>query len=123
MKFYTETHEWIEVNDRIGTVGITDYAQSQLGDVVFVELPDPGTELEKGAAFGVVESVKAASDLFSPVKGKVVEVNGELSARPELVNKDPEGEGWMIRLEIDPSGLSDLMDEQAYKAYLEGLKS
>lgn len=120
---FTREHEWIRVEDGVGTVGITDYAQRQLGDVVYVELPEVGRELGKGEAAAVVESVKAASEVYAPVSGRVVEVNGELPDRPELVNQDPEGAGWFFKIEIaDPSELDSLMDREAYDAYVATLE-
>lgn len=120
---FTREHEWIRVEDGVGTVGITDYAQRQLGDVVYVELPEVGRELKKGEAAAVVESVKAASEVYAPVSGKVVEVNGELPDKPELVNQDPEGAGWFFKIEIaDPSELDSLMDREAYDAYVATLE-
>ncbi|HLQ60633.1 MAG TPA: glycine cleavage system protein GcvH, partial [Candidatus Acidoferrales bacterium] len=98
---YSETHEWVVVDGRTATVGITDYAQAQLGDVVFLELPKKGAKVAPGDSFGVIESVKAASDLYAPVAGTVVEVNERLAQNPELVNADPYGEGWMIRVEME----------------------
>ena len=116
---YTKDHEYIRVEGEIATVGITDYAQSQLGDVVFVELPDVGLAVEKGAQAAVVESVKAASEVYAPVSGEVVEVNPELEGAPALVNEDPAGKGWFLRMRIsDASELADLMDEDAYKAFV-----
>lgn len=112
---YTKDHEWVRVEDDVATVGITQYAADQLGDIVFVELPEPGRELAQFATFGVVESVKAVSDLFSPLSGEVTETNGELSSSPELVNGDPYGAGWMVRVRVqDPSQLDDLLDAAAY---------
>lgn len=117
---YTKEHEWIRVEGEKGRVGITHYAQEQLGDVVFVELPAVGRSLRQMEAFGVVESVKAVSDLYCPVSGEVVEVNQELSRRPELVNQDPYGAGWMIVINIrDPKELQNLMTSQQYQAYLQ----
>jgi len=114
---YTKEHEWIRVEGDEATVGITDYAAEQLGDVVFVELPEAGRALEQFASFGVVESVKAVSDLFAPVAGEVVAVNDALTDRPELVNGDPYGEGWMVRVRIADAGqLSELLDAAAYDA-------
>ena len=111
---YSETHEWVAVDGSVATVGITDFAQSQLGDVVFLELPRKGQRLAAGEAFGVIESVKAASDLYAPLAGTVVEVNERLAANPELVNTDPLGEGWLIKVEAE-GGLPDsLLDEAAY---------
>ena len=112
---YTKDHEWVRVEGDVATVGITQYAADQLGDIVFVELPEPGRELAQFATFGVVESVKAVSDLFSPLSGEVTETNGELSSSPELVNGDPYGAGWMVRVRVqDPSQLDDLLDAAAY---------
>ena len=118
-RLYNETHEWIQIDDGVGTVGITDFAQAQLGDVVFMELPSPGAAVSAGEAFGVIESVKAASDLYSPVDGEVVEVNSELQDKPELVNQDPFGAGWLIRVRLagEPGRL---LDEAAYRAQTEG---
>ncbi len=119
---YTEEHEWVEVAGTTATVGITDHAQSQLGDIVFVEVPASGRQIVKGEEAAVVESVKAASDVYSPVSGKVVEANSALEADPSLVNSDPEGAGWFFRLELaDPSELDPLMDEDAYRAFVEQL--
>jgi len=121
-RYFTEEHEWIDVEGGTATVGISDYAQSQLGDVVFVEVPQPGTELAKGKEAAVVESVKAASDIFSPVSGKVTEANAEIEDDPALVNTDAEGEGWFFRLSIsDPSELDGLMDEAGYREFVAGL--
>ena len=115
---YTEDHEWIRVDGDVGTVGITDHAQEQLGDVVFVELPEVGATVAKGDASGVVESVKAASEIFAPVSGEVVEVNQALVDAPQTVNSDPTGAGWFYRIRLsDPSQLEGLMDETAYKAH------
>ena len=116
---YTKEHEWIKVEGNRGRVGITDYAQHQLGDVVYVELPKPGAFVKKMEPFGVVESVKAVSDLYSPVSGKVLEINESLVKAPEKVNKDPYGEGWMIVVEImDPAELNDLFAVDAYRKYV-----
>ena len=117
---YTEEHEWVLIEDDIVTVGITDFAQDALGDVVFVELPDEGTELEAGKSFGVVESVKAVSDIYAPVSGEVVEVNEELPDTPELVNTSPYEDGWMVKIKLaDTTELEDLLDADAYKAFVE----
>ncbi len=117
---YTKDHEWIKAEDSRGRIGLTNYAQDQLGDIVFVELPEVGRELERGEVFGVVESVKAVSDCYSPASGKVVEVNEKLLDEPELINKDPHGEGWMIVIELsDPAELDQLMDAEAYEKHLE----
>ena len=113
---YTKDHEWIRVEGDTATVGITEYAAEQLGDVVFVELPDEGRSLAQHATFGVVESVKAVSDLFTPVAGDVVEANADLAGTPEAVNSDPYGAGWMVRLRItDPAQVDALLDAAAYE--------
>ena len=117
---YTREHEWARQKDGRVVVGITDFAQDQLGDVVYVELPAVGDEVKKGESFGVVESTKAVSELFAPVSGKVVEVNDPLVEAPETVNEDPYEEGWMIAIEpSDPKELSELLDVKAYKAFVE----
>jgi glycine cleavage system H protein len=114
---YTKDHEWIRVEGDGATLGITAYAADQLGDIVFVELPEPGRSLEQFATFGVVESVKAVSDLFAPVSGEVTEANGALGASPELVNSDPYGRGWMVRVKLtDPAQVDGLLDAEAYDA-------
>jgi glycine cleavage system H protein len=121
-RYFTTEHEWIEVDGDTATIGITDHAQSQLGDLVFVEVPVEGTELVKGKEAGVVESVKAASDVYSPVSGTVIESNSALEEDPSLVNSGAEGEGWFYRLTIaDAAELDGLMDEAAYKEYVAGL--
>lgn len=121
-RFFTEDHEWIDVDGDTGTVGITDYAQSQLGDITYVDLPAPGATLSKGDAPCVVDSVKAASDVYSPVGGTVSEANDALADQPELVNSDAEGAGWLFRLALaDQSELAGLMDRAAYDAYVAGL--
>jgi glycine cleavage system H protein len=121
-RYYTEEHEWIEVDGDVATVGITDFAQGQLGDIVFVEVPDTGAELSQGGDAAVVESVKAASDVYAPVDGTVTEGNGALEEDPALVNSDPEGEGWFFRLTLsDKSQLDGLMDAAAYKAFCDAL--
>lgn len=121
-KYFTEEHEWVEVEGNKATVGITDYAQEQLGDIVFVELPEAGADLSKGDDAAVVESVKAASDVYTPVSGKVVEANEALEEEPGLVNSEPEEDGWFFRIELsDKSELDDLMDEEAYKKFVEEL--
>ena len=113
---YLESHEWISVDGGTARVGITDFAQDELGDVVFVELPDEGEELTAGEAFGVVESIKAVSDVYAPVSGTVTAVNETLFDQPELVNEDPFGEGWMLDVELaDESELDDLLDAEAYR--------
>src|SRR5579859_24235 len=112
---YTKTHEWLVVDGKTATVGITDFAQAQLGDVVFLELPKPGRKVAQGEAFGVIESVKAASDLYAPVNGTVAQVNDKLASNPELVNSDPYGEGWILKVELAGDLPKDLMDEAEYK--------
>ncbi len=120
--YFTKDHEWVAVADDSGTVGITDYAQGQLGDVVFVEVPAAGTAVTKGGAAAVVELVKAASDVYSPVSGTVIEANAALEGAPALVNTDPEGTGWLFRLTLaNPDELAALMDEAAYKSFVAGL--
>jgi len=117
--YFTKDHEWVRVDGDTGTVGITDYAQGQLGDIVFVEVPEAGRQLDKGGDAAVVESVKAASDIYAPVAGEVTEGNSALADEPSLVNTDPEGEGWFFKLRIsDPSELDGLMDADAYRAFL-----
>ncbi len=120
---YTREHEWIRVEGDEGVVGITDYAQEQLGDVVFVELPETGKALERTEQAAVVESVKAASEIYAPVGGTVTEVNEALADAPETVNADPTGEGWFFRLRIADAGdLDGLLSEDAYNAYIEGIE-
>lgn len=116
---YTEDHEWVLVDGDVCTVGISDHAQEQLGDVVFVELPELGATLEKGGEAGTVESVKAASELYAPISGEVVEVNEALNDEPSLANSDPTGQGWFFKIKLaDPSELDALMDEDAYEKIL-----
>jgi glycine cleavage system H protein len=119
---YHEEHEWVRVEGSEGVIGISDYAQEQLSDVVYVELPEVGDTFERGEIFAVVESVKAASDVYMPVGGEILEINEELENSPELVNQDPYGEAWFVRVAIaEPAELDDLMDAEAYKTYVEGL--
>ena len=121
-RYFTDEHEWIEVDGDTATVGITDYAQEQLGDIVFVELPEVGSTLDKGGDAAVVESVKAASDVYSPISGEVVEANSALDDDPELVNTSPEEEGWFFKLSVsDKSELDGLMDAKAYKSFCDEL--
>ena len=116
---YTKDHEWIRVEGDEATVGITAYAAEQLGDIVFVELPEAGRSLQQAAPFGVVESVKAVSDLFAPVDGEVAAANEELATKPELVNSDPYGSGWMVRVRVaDPGQLEELLDAPAYESLI-----
>jgi len=118
-RYFTQEHEWIEVDGEAGTVGITDYAQGQLGDITFVELPAEGANVGKGDSVAVVDSVKAASDVYAPVTGTVSEANPALADAPELVNTDAETGGWLYRVTLsDPSELDGLMDETAYKAFI-----
>jgi glycine cleavage system H protein len=120
---YSRSHEWVRREGKEAVVGLTDYAQEELGDIVYVELPSEGEEVEKETAFGVVESVKATEDLYSPVSGKVIEINTPLDDTPEMVNEDPYGDGWLIRLEMaDPAELEDLMSAEQYRAYVEAEK-
>lgn len=119
---YTEDHEWITIDGDVATVGITTYAQEQLGDVVFVELPEVGRKVSKGDEAAVVESVKAASEVYAPLDGEIVEANDALADAPGKVNEDPEGSAWFVRIRIADAGqLEGLMDEAAYKAHIEGL--
>ena len=121
-RYFTEEHEWIDVEGDTATVGITDYAQEQLGDIVFVELPDVGTIVEQGGDAAVVESVKAASDVYAPISGEVTEANSALEDDPALVNTSPEEDGWFFKLTIsDKSELEGLMDEKTYTVFVEGL--
>jgi glycine cleavage system H protein len=113
---YTKDHEWVRVDGDVATIGVTDFAANQLGDVVFVDLPKVGGAVEQFATFGVVESVKAVSDLYAPLSGEVAEVNADLSAKPELVNSDPYGDGWMIKVRVGEAGQVDgLLDAAAYE--------
>lgn len=117
---YTREHEWLAIEDNVATVGITDHAQEQLGEVVFVELPAAGDKVEKSEPFGVVESTKAVSDIYAPVSGEVAEVNDDLPDSPELVNEDPYGDGWMVKITIgDQAELEDLMTADEYREYVE----
>jgi len=119
---YTEDHEWVEVDGDSGVIGISEYAQEQLGDVVFVELPELGKVLDRGDEVAVVESVKAAAEVYAPVGGEVLEVNEDLNGDPSLVNTDPFGDGWFAKLKLsDPDELDELMDEDTYKKFVEGL--
>lgn len=121
-RYFTKDHEWVEVDGDTATVGITDYAQEQLGDIVFAEVPAAGATLKKGGDAAVVESVKAASDVYAPVSGEVIEGNSALEGEPELVNSDPEGEGWFFKIKLtDTSELDGLMDKAAYDAFVTNL--
>ena len=119
--FYTKEHEWIRINEGSGVVGISAYASEQLGDVVFVELPENGFKANQGDNIAVVESVKAASEVYSPVSGEVIKTNEDLSVSPELVNEDPIGRGWFFEIKVsNPEELQKLMDEESYKKFIEG---
>ena len=119
---YDEEHEWIRVEGEEGVIGISDYAQDALSDVVYVELPEVGDVFDKGDVFAVVESVKAASDVYMPITGEILEINDQLEDSPELINQDPFGEAWLVRVTIpDPAELDDLLDAEAYKSYVETL--
>ena len=120
---YTKDHEWIDAKGDLATIGITDYAQHELGDVVFVELPAVGAALTTGKTFGSVESVKAVSEIYAPANGQVVEANSDLQNKPETINSDPHGTGWLIKIKLsDPGELNSLMDATAYEAYIEEKK-
>ena len=119
---FTKEHEWVKSQDNICTVGITEYAQKELGDVVYVELPSPGDSIKKGEPCSNIESVKAVSDIYAPVSGEIIEVNEALEDKPELVNQDPYGSGWIIKIKTEnQQELDQLMDAQAYEEYLKGL--
>lgn len=117
---YSKSHEWVKIDGNTATIGISDHAQDSLGDITFVELPKPGAELKKGSEFGVVESVKAASDLYAPISGKVTEINDALNSEPETINSDPYEGGWMLKVEVgSDADVSDLMDADAYDSFAE----
>ncbi|MBV8890274.1 MAG: glycine cleavage system protein GcvH [Alphaproteobacteria bacterium] len=119
---FTPDHEWVRRDGDIAVIGITDYAQSQLGDVVYVELPEPGRQLDKGSEAAVVESAKAASEVYAPVSGEVVEINQAITEEPAMVNADPVGEGWFLKVRLaDPAELDGLMDQAAYDSFVAGL--
>jgi glycine cleavage system H protein len=116
---YTKEHEWVSVEGAVGTIGITDYAQAELGDVVFVELPKVGTQLKAGQSLGTVESVKAVSEIFSPVSGEVTETNPALAGSPEKINQDPHAAAWLVKIRLsDPKEASSLMDAASYEGYI-----
>ncbi|MGH9677261.1 MAG: glycine cleavage system protein GcvH [Candidatus Acidiferrum sp.] len=116
---YTKEHEWVDVKGDVATIGITDYAQHELGDVVFVELPKVGARIETGKSFGTVESVKAVSEIYAPAAGEVVEANGDLHNTPEKINTDPHGAAWLIKVRLSkPAEIASLMDAKAYEAYI-----
>ena len=117
--YFTEDHEWIRLEGDVATIGITKHAAEQLGDIVFVEMKEAGTQVDKGDEFGTIESVKAASEAYAPVKGEVIEVNGALEDSPSIINDDAEGAGWLCKMKVaDQSGLSELMDGDAYQAFI-----
>jgi glycine cleavage system H protein len=119
---FTTDHEYVRIDGDIGVVGVTDYAQSQLGDIVFIELPQVGKRIARGEQLATVESVKAASEVFSPISGEVVEVNGELDTSPAVVNEDPLGAGWFVKLRLsEPDELAGLLDEDAYQTHVKSL--
>ena len=121
--YYSKDHEYVILEDKVATIGITDYAQKQLGDIVFVELPEAGAELEQGGEAAVVESVKAASEVYAPISGTVTEVNPDIEADPSIVNQSAETGAWFLKLEVNNvEDLDGLMDEDAYKSYIEGLE-
>jgi glycine cleavage system H protein len=121
--YYTKDHEWLKIDGEKAKIGITDFAQKQLGDVVYVELPQPGAQLEFHQSMGVIESVKAVSDIFSPISGDIIETNEELNDSPELVNDDPHGKGWIVQIKIkDETELEKLMSASEYEKFLEGLE-
>lgn len=122
-RYYTATHEWVSVDGDVATIGITDYAQEQLGDVVYLELPPVGKMLEAGDGLGVIESVKAASDLYSPVAGSVVEGNGALTDKPELVNQEPFEGGWLVKVRLNGDLSTSLLDEQGYRDLIQTQES
>jgi glycine cleavage system H protein len=116
---YTKEHEWIRIDGNTGMIGITDYAQGELGDIVYVDTPAAGTKVEKGKSFGTIEAVKAVSEIFSPVSGEITETNADLKNNPEIVNKDPYGKGWMVKVSIADEGqLADLLDAKAYRSLI-----
>jgi len=118
--YYTKTHEWIKVQGNIGIVGITEYAQKQLGDIVYIELPEIGEKFEAGDPIGSIESVKAVSEVFIPVSGEIIEVNEKVATEPDIVNSDAHGAGWLIKIKInDKSELDNLMDSDEYQEYIE----
>ncbi|AKI97206.1 glycine cleavage system protein GcvH [Kosmotoga pacifica] len=120
MKKYAKTHEWVLVEGNVATVGVSNYAQEHLGDIVYVELPEAGKEIKKGETVCTIESVKAASDVYAPLSGKIIEINEELDAAPETINSDAEGSGWIFKIELsDPAELDGLLDEEEYKKFCE----
>lgn len=121
---YTREHEWVLLEGKVATIGITDFAQDSLGDIVFLELPEEGVAIESGETFGVVESVKAVSDIYAPISGRIVEVNKDLVDQPEIINEDPYGEGWMIKVEFnDSSELEEFLTSEEYESFIEEEKA
>jgi glycine cleavage system H protein len=117
---FSKTHEWAKIEENIATVGITDYAQEELGDIVFIELPSVGDKLKQFSQFGTIESTKAASELYAPLSGEIIEVNNELVNNPQWINEDPQGKGWMIKIKIEElKEIENLLDEDAYKELIE----
>ncbi len=119
---YSKSHEWIKIEGEEAAIGISDYAQNSLGDVVYIDLPEAGTELEAGTVFGAIESVKAASDLYMPVAGEILAVNDALLNQPELINSDPYGEGWMIKIRIPAGTVGRLLSAEAYEKHVDSVK-
>lgn len=122
-RYYSKDHEWLEIEGNVGTIGITDYAQHQLGDITYIEMPEVGSEIKQFSIFCTIESVKAASDVYAPASGTIKEVNAALEDTPEIVNKSPEGEGWIVKVEVsNVSELNNLMDKSSYEKYVKGLE-
>jgi glycine cleavage system H protein len=121
-RYYSKDHEWVEIEGNVGVIGITDYAQHQLGDITFIEMPEVGSEIKQFSIFCTIESVKAASDVYAPVSGKIKEINEVLEDTPEIINKNPEREGWIAKVEVSNLGeLDNLMNKSAYEEYVKGL--
>jgi glycine cleavage system H protein len=121
-RYYSKDHEWVEIEGNVGVIGITDYAQHQLGDITFIEMPEVGSEIKQFSIFCTIESVKAASDVYAPVSGKIKEINEVLEDTPEIINKNPESEGWIAKVEVSNLGeLDNLMNKSAYEEYVKGL--
>jgi glycine cleavage system H protein len=121
-RYYSKDHEWVEIEGNVGVIGITDYAQHQLGDITFIEMPEVGSEIKQFSIFCTIESVKAASDVYAPVSGKIKEINEVLEDTPEIINKNPESEGWIVKVEVSNLGeLDNLMNKSAYEEYVKGL--
>jgi len=121
-RYYSKDHEWVEIEGNVGVIGITDYAQHQLGDITYIEMPEVGSEIKQFSIFCTIESVKAASDVYAPVSGKIKEINEVLEDTPEIINKNPESEGWIVKVEVSNLGeLDNLMNKSAYEEYVKGL--